>query len=68
MSYNPLVLHWQRELLSENEGQAVVQGLPRARLRYRPLLTDLGLLDGHKVALHWRHAMEFRAAFPRIPG
>lgn len=31
------------------------------------LLAELGLLDGHKVALHWRHAVEFEAAFPRIP-
>lgn len=31
------------------------------------LLAALGLLDGHKVALHPRHAVEFAAAFPRIP-
>ena len=31
------------------------------------LLAELGLLDGYKVALHWRHAVEFEAAFPRIP-
>jgi len=31
------------------------------------LLAELGLLDGHKVALHPRHALEFEAAFPRIP-
>lgn len=31
------------------------------------MLAELGLLDGHRVALHWRHAVEFEAAFPRIP-
>lgn len=30
------------------------------------LLAACGLLTGHKVALHWRHETEFRAAFPRI--
>ena len=31
------------------------------------LLAELGLLDGHTVALHPRHAVEFETAFPRIP-
>lgn len=31
------------------------------------LLAELGLLNGHQVALHPRHAVEFEAAFPRIP-
>jgi transcriptional regulator GlxA family with amidase domain len=31
------------------------------------LLAALGLLDGHTVALHPRHAVEFETAFPRIP-
>ncbi len=30
------------------------------------MLAAAGLLNGHKVALHWRHEAEFRAAFPRI--
>jgi transcriptional regulator GlxA family with amidase domain len=30
------------------------------------LLAACGLLDGHKVVLHWRHEAEFRTAFPRI--
>jgi len=30
------------------------------------LLAQTGLLNGYKVALHWRHVPEFRAAFPRI--
>lgn len=30
------------------------------------LLAACGLLDGHRVAVHWRHAAEFRAAFPRV--
>jgi transcriptional regulator GlxA family with amidase domain len=30
------------------------------------LLAQAGLLNGYKVALHWRHVPEFRAAFPRI--
>lgn len=30
------------------------------------LLAACGLLDGHKVVLHWRHEAEFRAAFPRV--
>jgi transcriptional regulator GlxA family with amidase domain len=31
------------------------------------LLAELGLLNGHTVAVHPRHAVEFEAAFPRIP-
>ncbi|MDH0647730.1 helix-turn-helix domain-containing protein [Pseudomonas sp. GD03858] len=30
------------------------------------LLAACGLLDGHKVVLHWRHEAEFRVAFPRV--
>lgn len=30
------------------------------------LLAACGLLDGHKVAIHWRHEAEFRACYPRI--
>ncbi len=30
------------------------------------LLAACGLLDGHKVALHWRHEQEFRSSFPKI--
>jgi transcriptional regulator GlxA family with amidase domain len=30
------------------------------------LFAACGLLNGHKVAVHWRHAEEFRAAYPRI--
>lgn len=30
------------------------------------LLAACGLLNGHKVAMHWRHVQEFRAAYPRI--
>lgn len=30
------------------------------------LLAKAGLLNGYKVALHWRHVPEFRTAFPRI--
>ncbi len=30
------------------------------------LLAACGLLEGYKVALHWRHEQEFRTAFPRI--
>ncbi|WP_161864300.1 MULTISPECIES: helix-turn-helix domain-containing protein [Pseudomonas] len=30
------------------------------------LLASCGLLDGHRVALHWRHEAEFRASFPRL--
>ncbi|MFZ6731728.1 GlxA family transcriptional regulator [Undibacterium sp. Ji42W] len=30
------------------------------------LLAACGLLNGHKVALHWRHEAEFRFSFPRI--
>lgn len=30
------------------------------------LLAALGLLNGHRVAVHWRHRQEFRAAFPAI--
>lgn len=30
------------------------------------LLAQAGLLNGYKVALHWRHVPEFRTAFPRI--
>jgi transcriptional regulator GlxA family with amidase domain len=30
------------------------------------LLAEAGLLNGYKVALHWRHVPEFRAAFPLI--
>ena len=30
------------------------------------LLAACGLLDNHAVSLHWRHAAEFRASFPRI--
>lgn len=30
------------------------------------LLAACGLLDGHDVALHWRHEAEFRASFPRL--
>jgi transcriptional regulator GlxA family with amidase domain len=30
------------------------------------MLAACGLLNGRKVAVHWRHAEEFRAAFPRI--
>ncbi|MCY1407191.1 HTH-type transcriptional regulator CdhR [compost metagenome] len=31
------------------------------------LLAACGLLSGHKVAVHWRHEVEFRASYPRIP-
>lgn len=30
------------------------------------LLAACGLLEGHKVVLHWRHEAEFRVSFPRI--
>ncbi|MDD5030408.1 MAG: helix-turn-helix domain-containing protein [Rhodoferax sp.] len=30
------------------------------------LLAQAGLLNGYKIALHWRHVPEFRTAFPRI--
>lgn len=30
------------------------------------LLAELGLLNGYRVALHWRHLQEFRAAFPHL--
>jgi len=30
------------------------------------LLAACGLLDDHSVSVHWRHAAEFRASFPRI--
>ncbi|GGC64012.1 GlxA family transcriptional regulator [Undibacterium terreum] len=30
------------------------------------LLAACGLLAGHKVAIHWRHVQEFRAAFPLV--
>ncbi|MEN5240404.1 MULTISPECIES: GlxA family transcriptional regulator [Pseudomonas] len=30
------------------------------------LLAACGVLDGHKVVVHWRHEAEFRAAFPRV--
>ncbi|MEH6651632.1 MAG: helix-turn-helix domain-containing protein [Motiliproteus sp.] len=30
------------------------------------LLAACGLLTGRKVALHWRHELEFRTAFPKI--
>ena len=30
------------------------------------LLAACGLLDGHRVALHWRHETEFRLAYPKI--
>ncbi len=31
------------------------------------LLAAWGLLEGHKVVVHWRHESEFRASYPRIP-
>lgn len=30
------------------------------------LLAKCGLLAGHKVAIHWRHEVEFRTSYPRI--
>ncbi|MDF0731966.1 helix-turn-helix domain-containing protein [Pseudomonas entomophila] len=30
------------------------------------LLAACGLLDGHKVVVHWRHEAEFRAMFPQL--
>jgi transcriptional regulator GlxA family with amidase domain len=30
------------------------------------ILAACGLLSGHKVAVHWRHEVEFRASYPRI--
>jgi transcriptional regulator GlxA family with amidase domain len=30
------------------------------------LLAACGLLEGHKVVLHWRHEAEFRASFPHL--
>ncbi|MCO7519747.1 MULTISPECIES: helix-turn-helix domain-containing protein [unclassified Pseudomonas] len=30
------------------------------------LLAACGLLEGHKVVLHWRHEAEFRASFPQL--
>jgi transcriptional regulator GlxA family with amidase domain len=30
------------------------------------ILAEAGLLNGYRVALHWRHLQEFRAAFPHI--
>jgi transcriptional regulator GlxA family with amidase domain len=30
------------------------------------LLAACGLLDGHKVVVHWRHEAEFRAAHPKV--
>ncbi|MGJ7548007.1 GlxA family transcriptional regulator [Pseudomonas alloputida] len=30
------------------------------------LLAACGLLDGHKVVVHWRHEAEFRASFPQL--
>lgn len=30
------------------------------------LLAACGLLDGHRVAVHWRHEAEFRAGFPHL--
>ena len=30
------------------------------------LLAACGLLQGHKVVVHWRHEAEFRAAFPQL--
>ncbi|QXH44209.1 helix-turn-helix domain-containing protein [Pseudomonas xanthosomatis] len=30
------------------------------------LLAACGLLDGHKVVVHWRHEAEFRACFPKV--
>jgi len=30
------------------------------------LLAACGLLEGHKVVVHWRHEAEFRAAFPQL--
>ena len=31
------------------------------------LLAEAGLLAGHRVAVHWRHAREFATAFPQLP-
>jgi transcriptional regulator GlxA family with amidase domain len=30
------------------------------------LLAACGLLNGHKVAVHWRHEAEFRASYPQL--
>ncbi|WDY55920.1 GlxA family transcriptional regulator [Pseudomonas sp. PSKL.D1] len=30
------------------------------------LLAACGLLNGHKVVVHWRHAAEFRASYPQL--
>ncbi|QXH49415.1 helix-turn-helix domain-containing protein [Pseudomonas fakonensis] len=30
------------------------------------LLAACGLLDGHKVVVHWRHEAEFRASYPKV--
>ncbi len=30
------------------------------------LLAACGLIDGHKVVVHWRHEVEFRASFPSV--
>lgn len=30
------------------------------------LLAACGLLDGYRVAVHWRHVAEFQASFPRV--
>lgn len=31
------------------------------------VLAEAGLLQGREVAVHWRHAQEFRDAYPQIP-
>ena len=46
---------------------AVAAGLPLVAIDNASfLLAQAGLLRGYRVALHWRHVAEFRAAFPRI--
>ncbi len=54
-AYGPLLRHAARSGLS-------LVSIDNASF----LLAQAGLLNGYKVALHWRHVTEFRTAFPRI--
>ncbi len=58
-SYGPALAHWLRKL--DHDG-VVLGGIDTGTL----VLAEAGLLDGHRVTLHWEALDAFKERYPRL--
>ncbi|MCU1735214.1 MULTISPECIES: GlxA family transcriptional regulator [unclassified Pseudomonas] len=58
-SYGPTLAHWLRKL--DHDG-VVLGGIDTGTL----VLAEAGLLDGHRVTLHWEALDAFKERYPRL--